>query len=189
MKPSPSDEWRFVCKSAGIDYKFGCVLWQDLALLQVDTAAIKGGNPWEVRSGKWEMEAHSSIRVSLILQNVHEWLHNDFLGAILCQSHPKKNSDFYLHFWPLAPHIGGAVGANGKTAQKWLKKYQISKLAENLSKSWKHLKPNAIPLFLFGHPKCHFWARKKGTFGNSAHLYVPKNGTSGAQTKIWRPLL
>ena len=116
-------------------------------------------------------------RVSLISQNVPEWLHNDFLGAILCQSHPKKNSDFYLHFWPLAPHIAEAVGANGKTASKWLKKYQISKLAENIFNSWKRLKPNAIPSFLgdvglikvvskflFGHPKCHFWACKEGHF-------------------------
>ena len=87
-------------------------------------------------------------RVPLISQNVPEGLHNGFLGAILCQSHPKKISDFYLHFWPLAPHIGGAVGANGKPAQKRLKKYQISKLAVDLSKSWKHLKPNAIPSFL-----------------------------------------
>ena len=109
------------------------------------------------------------IRVPLISQNVTEGLHNGFLGAILCQSHPKKISDFYLHFWPLAPHFGGAVGANGKTAQKWLKKYQIFKLAENPSKSWKRLKPNAIPSFfgdvglikavlefLFGQPKCPF---------------------------------
>ena len=47
--------------------------------------------------------------------------------------------------------------------------YQISKLAENPSKSGKHLKPKAIPSFLgdiglikvvlnflFRHPKCHF---------------------------------
>ena len=34
-------------------------------------------------------------------------------------------------------YIGGAVGANGKTAQKWPKKYQISKWAENPSKSGK----------------------------------------------------
>ena len=27
------------------------------------------------------------------------------------------------------------------------------------------------------------------TFGKSAHLYVPKNGTSGARMKILRPLL
>ena len=45
-------------------------------------------------------------------------------------------------------YIGGAVGANGKTAQKWPKKYQISKWAENPSKSGKRLKPKAIPLFL-----------------------------------------
>ena len=90
---------------------------------------------------------------------------------------PKKNSDFYLHFWPLAPHIAEAVGANGKTASKWLKKYQISKLAENIFNSWKRLKPNAIPSFLgdvglikvvskflFGHLKCHFWALKDGHY-------------------------
>ena len=121
------------------------------------------------------MFKNMNIRVPLISQNVPEGLHNGFLGAILCQSHPKKNSDFYLHFWPLAPHIAEAVGANGKTASKWLKKYQISKLAPNIFKSWKRLKPNAIPSFLgdvglikvvskflFEHPKCHFWARKDG---------------------------
>ena len=27
-----------------------------------------------------------------------------------------------------------------------------------------------------------------GTFGKSTHLYVPKNGTLDAQTKILRPL-
>ena len=122
---------------------------------------------WSVYSGFiWRLWSwRVCIRVPLISQNVTEGLHNGFLGAILCQSQPKKNSDFYLHFWPLAPHFGGAVGANGKTAQKWLKKYQIFKLAENPFKSWKSLKPNAIPIFLgdvglikvvskfsFGHP-------------------------------------
>ena len=132
-------------------------------------------------------------RVSLILQNVPDWLHNGCHAAIICQSHPKQISEFYFNFWPLAPHIGRAVGVNGKTVQKWPKKYQLSKLAENPSKSGKRLKPNAIPSFLgdvglikvvlefsFGHPKCHFLM---GTFGKSAHLYVPKNGTSGARTK------
>ena len=38
-----------------------------------------------------------------------------------------------------ARHIGGGVRANGKTAQKWLKKYQISKLAKNQLKSGKQL--------------------------------------------------
>ena len=117
--------------------------------------------PWCMFMYPWCM----FIRVPLNSQNVTEGLHNGFLGAILCQSQPKKISDFYLHFWPLAPHFGGAVGANGKTAQKWLKKYQIFKLAENPFKSWKSLKPNAIPIFLgdvglikvvskfsFGHP-------------------------------------
>ena len=123
------------------------------------------GRIWETERclTPWQLGIYS--RVPLISQNVTEGLHNGFLGAILCQSQPKKNSDFYLHFWPLAPHFGGAVGANGKTAQKWLKKYQIFKLAENPFKSWKSLKPNAIPIFLgdvglikvvskfsFGHP-------------------------------------
>ena len=140
-------------------------------------------------------------RVSLILQNVPDWLHNGCHAAIICQSHPKQISEFYLYFWPLAPHIGGAVGANGKTAQKWPKKYQIYKLAENPSKSGKRLKPNAIPSFLgdvglikvvsefsFGHPKWHFWAHKDGHF-RQKDIYLPKNGTSGARTKILRPLL
>ena len=30
---------------------------------------------------------------------------------------------------------------------------------------------------------------KMATFGKSAHLYMPKNGTSGARTEILRPLL
>ena len=68
-------------------------------------------------------------RVSLILQNVSDGLHNGSHAASICQSHPKK-SEFYLHFLPLALHIGGAVGAYEKTAQKWPKKYRISKLAE-----------------------------------------------------------
>ena len=38
--------------------------------------------------------------------------------------------------------------------------------------------------FSSGHPKCHF---SMGTFGKSAHLYVPKNSTSDARTKILRP--
>ena len=110
------------------------------------------------------------IRVSLISQNVSDGLHNGWHAAIICQSHPKKISEFYLHVWPLAPHIGGAVGANGKTAQKWSKKYKISKWAENPSKSGKLLKSKAIPLFLrdvglikvvlkfsFRHSKCHFF--------------------------------
>ena len=50
------------------------------------------------------------IRLSLISQNVTEGLHNGFLGAILCQSHPKKISDFYLHIWPLAPHLKFSMG-------------------------------------------------------------------------------
>ena len=49
---------------------------------------------------KWAVLTISWVfaRVPLISQNVPEGLHNGFLGAILCQSHPKKNSDFYLHF-------------------------------------------------------------------------------------------
>ena len=60
---------------------------------------------------------------------------------------------------------------------KWFKKYQISKLAENPSKSGKRLKPRAIisflgniglikvvSEFLFGDPKCHFWARNEGHY-------------------------
>ena len=98
-------------------------------------------------------------RVPLISQNVPDWLHNGCHAAIICQSHPKQISEFYLHFWPLAPHIGRAVGGNGKTAQKWPKKYQISKLAENPSKSGKRLKPNAI------RQKCPSLCAQKWHFG------------------------
>ena len=35
---------------------------------------------------------HLLSRVPLILQNVPEGLHNGFLGAILCQSHPKNKT-------------------------------------------------------------------------------------------------
>ena len=45
-----------------------------------------------------EVFPKANSRVPLISQNVPEGLHNGFLGAILCQSHPKKISDFYLHF-------------------------------------------------------------------------------------------
>ena len=33
-----------------------------------------------------------------------------------------------------------------------------------------------------------FWHSKTGTFGKSARFQVPKNGTSGAETKKRRPL-
>ena len=75
-------------------------------------------------------------------------------------------------------------------------------MAENPSKSGKHLKLKSIPSFLehvgvikvisefsFRHPKCHFWARKEGHFCQTVHFWVQKNGTLSAQTKILRPLL
>ena len=75
-------------------------------------------------------------------------------------------------------------------------------MAENPSKSGKHLKLKSIPSFLgdvwlikvlseflFRHPKCHFWARKNGHFCQTAHFWVQKYGTLSAQTKILRPLL
>ena len=94
---------------------------------------------------------------------------------------PKK-SEFYLHFWPLALHIGGAVGAYEKTAQKWPKKYQISKLAENPFKSENRLKPKAIPSFLgdiglikvafeFSSRRAIFGHIVMGTFVKSAHIF------------------
>ena len=45
---------------------------------------------------------------------------------------------------------------------------------------------NALLICLSGHPKCHFWAHKDGHFW---HFQVSKNCTSGARTKILRPLL
>ena len=60
---------------------------------------------------------------------------------------------------------------------KWPKNYWIWKLSKNLSKSGKRLTQKPMPSFLgdvglikvvsdflFGHPKCHFWARKDGHF-------------------------
>ena len=88
------------------------------------------------------------------------------------------------------------MGKGPKIGQKY---YNIQKWAYNPSESGKRLKSKPIPSvlgdvgpikvvleFSFGHPKCHF---SMGTFGKSAHLYVPKNGTSDARTKILRPLL
>ena len=75
-------------------------------------------------------------------------------------------------------------------------------MAENPSKSGKHLKLKSIPSFLgdvwlikvlseflFGHSKCHFFVPKSGQLGKSAHFCVPKNGILGAGTKILRALL
>ena len=56
--------------------------------------ALKAGELWEPLWSGGKVE----IRVPLISQSVTEGLHNGFLGAILCQSQPKKISDFYLHF-------------------------------------------------------------------------------------------
>ena len=44
------------------------------------------------------------------------------------------------------------------------------------------------PFFLFRRPKCNFLHLKMDTFGKSAQFQVPKNGTSGSETKKQRPL-
>ena len=42
--------------------------------------------------------------------------------------------------------------------------------------------------FCFGTRSAIFWHVKTGTFAKSARFHVPKNGTSEAKTKKWRPL-
>ena len=44
------------------------------------------------------------------------------------------------------------------------------------------------PFFCFGNRSAIFWHLKTGTFAKSARFQVPKNGTSGAETKKRRPL-
>ena len=77
----------------------------------------------------------------------------DFLVGDIVRLYAKVTQKKNSGFWSFAPHIGGGVRANGKTAQKWPKKYQISKLAENPSKSEKRLVE-------FWNRKCNFWARE-----------------------------
>ena len=73
----------------------------------------------------------------------------DFIIGHMLRLYAKVTQIIFFSFiFILAQHIGGAVSTHGKTPQTWSKKYQISKLAENPSKSGKRLKPKAIPLFL-----------------------------------------
>ena len=83
--------------------------------------------------------------------------------------------------------------------QKWPKKYQISKWAENPSKSGKRLKPKAIPLFLrdVGLIKVvlkfsfwPFWPFFWPLLPKVPIFTCPKMALrSGAGTEILRPLL
>ena len=109
----------------------------------------------------------------------------DFIIGHMLRLYAKVTQIIFFSFiFILAQHIGGAVSTHGKTPQTWSKKYQISKLAENPSKSGKRLKPKAIPLFLRDVGlikvvlKFSFWPFFLATFAKSAHLYVSKNGTS-----------
>ena len=63
----------------------------------------------------------------------------DFIIGHMLRLYAKVTQKNQSFIFILAPHIGRAVGAHGKTAQKWSKKYQIYKLAENPSKSGKRL--------------------------------------------------
>ena len=72
-------------------------------------------------------------------------------------------------------------------------------MAENPSKSGKHLKLKSIPSFLgdvwlikvlseflFRHPKCHFWARKNGHFCPIVHFWVQKMALWVPKQKFWK---
>ena len=73
----------------------------------------------------------------------------DFIIGHMLRLYAKVTQIIFFSFiFILAQHIGGAVSTHGKTPQTWSKKYQISKLAENPSKSGKRLKPKDIPSFL-----------------------------------------
>ena len=89
----------------------------------------------------------------------------------------------------------------GKTAQKQSKICDFSKLAQNPPKSAKRTKQTCSTpfwgdvgiekwsrFFCFGARSAIFWHLKTGNFSKSARFQVPKNGTSGAETKKKRPL-
>ena len=54
---------------------------------------------------------------------------------------------------------------------------------------FKSVKRAKFKNWLKSHPKVILRHVKMGTFAKSGHFQVQKNGTSGAQTKILRPLL
>ena len=125
---------------------------------------------------RWILKSQHAKCPFLQIQIINQWI-------LIFLAPPQSN---------LAPLFCVGVRANGKN-------YNIQKWAYNPSESGKRLKSKPIPSvlgdvglikvvleFSFGHPKCHF---SMGTFGKSAHLYVPKNGTSGALINILRPLL
>ena len=59
---------------------------------------------------------HLRIRVSLKTQNVSQRAPPGIYAVSICGGPPKKFSEFYLKFWPLAPHICFWVHHNGKRA-------------------------------------------------------------------------
>ena len=116
----------------------------------------------------------------------------DFIIGHMLRLYAKVTQIIFFSFiFILAQHIGGAVSTHGKTPQTWSKKYQISKLAENPSKSGKRLKPKEIPSFLgdigliklvlnffVPAPEVPFFG---GTVAKSAHLY--QAGSTGELSK------
>ena len=129
----------------------------------------------------------------------------DFIIGHMLRLYAKVTQKNLSFIFILAPHIGRAVGAHGKTAQKWSKKYQISKLAGNPSKSGKRLKPKAISWFLrdlrlikvvsvrvFGTHRAIFGHAKMGTFAKfevSRGWQPDTTGLTPLQTTLlWKTL-
>ena len=103
---------------------------------------------------------------------------------------PPKKFQTYISIFDRLHHcfvLGSVLMGKGPKIGK--KNDNIKKWAYNPFESGKRLKSKPIPsvlgdaglikvvlYFLFGHPKCHF---SMGTFGKSAHLYVPGRRNPG----------
>ena len=114
--------------------------------------------------------------MSLKTQNVSQRAPPGIYAVSICGGPPKKNSEFYLKFWPLAPHICFWVHHNGKGAPDGAKICNFQKLAwyspEN-GNAWTKCLPHhfggCFARFLesvlrFGRSKCHFLALENGHF-------------------------
>ena len=110
---------------------------------------------------------------------------------------PKR---FFGKKWFLSPQPHpGRFGYFKRVKRR--QKAKFLKLALNPPKSAKRIKQTGSspfwgvvgikkwsPILCLGTQSAIFWHLKTGTFAKSARFQVPKNGTSGAETKKRRPL-
>ena len=119
------------------------------------------------------------IRVSLKTQNVSQRAPPGIYAVSICGGPPTKNSEFYLKFWPLAPHICFWVHHNGKRAPDGAKICNFQKLAWYSPKNgntWtkclpRHFLPK-MPILKcqkWHFDRFHFWASIKPIFENYKH--------------------